>query len=89
MRNLKSMLEINGLQISIIGLGKSGYSAAKLASFFNAKVHVSDNGNSKIIKIYKKKLEELGAVVDTGEYSDEVLQTFTDALEKFKTTQTY
>ena len=48
-KNLKPILDINGLQISIIGLGKSGYSAAKLASFLNAKVHVSDKGNSKII----------------------------------------
>ena len=71
-KNLKPILDINGLQISIIGLGKSGYSAAKLASFFNAKVHVSDNGNSKIIKIYKKELEELGVVVEAGEYSDKI-----------------
>ena len=72
MKNLKSMLDINGLQISIIGLGKSGYSAAKLASFFNAKVHVSDNGDNKIIKIYKKELEELGVVVEAGEYSNKI-----------------
>ena len=72
MKNLKPKLDINGLQISIIGLGKSGYSAAKLAFFFNAKVHVSDKENSKIIKIYKKELEELGAVVEAGEYSDKI-----------------
>ena len=72
MKNLKPMLDINGLQISIIGLGKSGYSAAKLASFFNAKLHVSDNGKSKIIKIYKKELEKLGVVVEVGEYSDKI-----------------
>ena len=71
-KNLKPMLDIHGLQITIIGLGKSGYSAAKLASFFNAKVNVSDNGNSKIIKIYKKELEELGVAVETGEYSDKI-----------------
>ena len=71
-KNLKPILDINGLQISIIGLGKSGYSAAKLASFLNAKVHVSDKGNSKIIKIYKKELEELGVVVEAGEYSDKI-----------------
>ena len=28
-------------------------------------------------------------LAETGEYSDEVVQTFTNALEKFKTTQTY
>lgn len=72
MKNIKPKLDINNLQISIIGLGKSGYSAAKLASFFNAKVHVSDNGKSKSIKIYKKELEELGVVVEGGEYSDKI-----------------
>ena len=35
-------------------------------------MHVSDNGNSKIIKIYKKELEELGVVVEAGEYSDKI-----------------
>tara|TARA_B100000282_G_scaffold66840_1_gene45075 strand:+ start:23947 stop:25491 length:1545 start_codon:yes stop_codon:yes gene_type:complete len=35
---------------------------------------------------HKDFMEKLA---ETGEYSDEVLQTFTDALEKFKTTQTY
>ena len=72
MKNIKPKLDINNLQISIIGLGKSGYSAAKLASFFNAKVHVSDNGKSKSIKIYKKELEELGVIVEGGEYSDKI-----------------
>jgi hypothetical protein len=28
-------------------------------------------------------------LAETGEYSDEVLKTFTDALEKFKSTQTW
>ena len=35
-------------------------------------MHVSDKGNSKIIKIYKKELEELGVVVEAGEYSDKI-----------------
>jgi len=35
---------------------------------------------------HKEFMEKLA---ETGEYSDEVVQTFTDALEKFQTTQTY
>ena len=35
---------------------------------------------------HKEFMESLSK---TGDYSDEIMQTFTDALEKFKTTQTY
>ena len=35
---------------------------------------------------HKEFMESLS---ETGDYSDEIMQTFTDALEKFKSTQTF
>lgn len=41
---------------------------------------------SYMVSEHKEFMESLSK---TGDYSDEIMQTFTDALEKFKSTQTF
>ena len=38
-------MDIKGKKISILGAGKSGLSAAKLASFLGANIFISDSSN--------------------------------------------
>ena len=50
---------------------------------------IADYESALISYMTSEHKEFMEKLAETGEYSDEVIQTFTDALEKFKTTQTY
>ena len=50
---------------------------------------IADYESALISYMTSEHKEFMENLAETGEYSDEVVQTFTDALEKFKTTQTY
>ena len=50
---------------------------------------IADYESALISYMTSEHKEFMEKLAETGEYSDEVVQTFTDALEKFKTTQTY
>jgi len=50
---------------------------------------IADYESALISYMTAEHKEFMEKLAETGEYSDEVVQTFTDALEKFKTTQTY
>ena len=50
---------------------------------------IADYESALISYMTSEHKEFMEKLAETGEYSDEVLQTFTNALEKFNTTQTY
>ena len=50
---------------------------------------IADYESALISYMTSEHKEFIEKLAETGEYSDEVVQTFTNALEKFKTTQTY
>ncbi|RZO98502.1 MAG: F0F1 ATP synthase subunit alpha [Gammaproteobacteria bacterium] len=50
---------------------------------------IADYESALISYMTAEHKEFMEKLAETGEYSDEVVQTFTAALEKFKTTQTY
>jgi len=50
---------------------------------------IADYESALISYMTSEHKEFMEKLAESGEYSDEVIQTFTDALEKFKTTQTY
>ena len=60
-------MDIKGKKISILGAGKSGLSAAKLASFLGANIFISDSSNKIECDDYKNFENEL------GEHSSKVL----------------
>ena len=53
-------------EVAILGLGKSGASAAKLLLADGKRVYVSDSGTAQSVEDIARQLRDIGAVVDTG-----------------------
>ena len=53
-------------EVAILGLGKSGASAAKLLLADGMRVYVSDSGNAPGLEDAARQLRDIGATVDTG-----------------------
>ena len=62
-------MDITGKKISILGAGKSGLSAAKLASFLGADIFISDSSYKVKCEDYKNFENEL------GQHSERVLDS--------------
>ena len=67
-------MNINQMNIGILGLGVSGYWAAKLASSFGANVFVSDS-KSDINDEYLVELREMGIDIELGNHSNKILNS--------------
>lgn len=67
-------MNIENRDIGILGLGVSGYWAAKLASSIGANVFVSDS-KSDINEIYAKELTDMGVDIELGFHSDRILNS--------------
>ena len=67
-------MNINQMNIGILGLGVSGYWAAKLASSFGANVFVSDS-KSDINDEYLVELREMGIDIELGNHSSKILNS--------------
>ncbi len=65
----RSKINIVDKPISVIGLGKSGVSAAKLAQYLGAQVRISDLSTSIDINVNADKLLSEGINVETGQHS--------------------
>ena len=65
-------MNFHGKKIGIIGLGKSGYWSAKLASSLNCNVFISDI-NLDINHPYVHDLKQLNIEVELGKHSDRFL----------------
>jgi UDP-N-acetylmuramoylalanine--D-glutamate ligase len=53
-------------EVAILGLGKSGASAAKLLLADGRRVYVSDSGTASTVEDAARQLRDIGASVDTG-----------------------
>ena len=53
-------------EVAILGLGKSGASAAKLLLADGKRVYVSDSGTAHSVEDTARQLRDIGAIVDTG-----------------------
>ena len=63
---------ITNLKITIIGLKKSGYSAALLGHELGADIFVSELNNDTEVTYNKQKLKEKGIQVEVGFHSDKI-----------------
>lgn len=60
--------------VTVIGLGKSGFSAARLLKKHQANVKVTDVGDSSEVKERARKLRELEIEVEVGKHTGEMLK---------------
>ena len=65
--------EINGLNVTVIGLGKSGEGATYLAHFLGASVFVSDANSNSDLKEKSNHLKSVGIEVEIGNHTDKIL----------------
>ena len=69
-------MNIKNKRITVLGLGKSGYGAAKLANHLGARVFVSDQGNKKItLSNANKLLIKHNIAFETGLHSNKIYDT--------------
>tara|TARA_Y100001970_G_scaffold219002_1_gene268668 strand:- start:1526 stop:2818 length:1293 start_codon:yes stop_codon:yes gene_type:complete len=67
-------MNLDNKNIGILGLGLSGYWAARLANSRGANVFISDSG-SNIDEIYIKKLESMKIDMELGNHSNKILNS--------------
>ena len=67
-------MNLSNKNIGILGLGVSGYSAAKLASSLGANVFVSDS-KSDVNDLYIKELTDMGVDIELGVHSRKILNS--------------
>ncbi len=67
------MIKLQGERITVIGLGRSGFAAAKLLHDLGARVTVSENGENEEIKKRAGELTEKGIHTEIGGHSQEVV----------------
>lgn len=67
-------MDLKNKKITVVGLGNSGLNAAMLAVNQGAEVWATDAGNSPALMEAKKKLEGLGAKVETGKHTEEYIK---------------
>ena len=68
----KHNTDINNLNVTIIGLGKSGEGAANLAHFLGASVFVSDASFNPDIRKKSNYLESIGIEVEIGNHTKKI-----------------
>jgi len=68
------IMNLDNKNIGILGLGVSGYSAAKLASSLGANVFVSDS-KSDINDSYMNELTNMGVDIELGLHSEKILNS--------------
>ena len=64
--------DVKGINITVIGLGKSGQGAAKLAHFLGASVFVSEANKNPNLKEKSNYLQSIGIEVEIGDHTDKV-----------------
>ena len=62
-------------KITILGMKKSGYSAALLASKFRANIFISDNNKDEIVFQNYEKLKKAGMQCEIGGHTDKIYES--------------
>ncbi len=71
----KNINAMKNRSISVIGLGRSGAAVARLASYLNSKVFISDDSSSESVKEILKSLNSIGVQGETGGHTDKLFNT--------------
>ena len=64
-----------GKKITILGMKKSGYYAALLASKFGATIFISDSGKDKIVKHHYEELNKIGIKCEMGGHTNNIFSS--------------
>ena len=65
------MLDLKGKKILVVGLGISGFSAARLLSGKGALVKVTENDDNDTIRDYAEKLSEFAVEIEIGGHTED------------------
>lgn len=66
---------LDGKKVSVIGLGRSGLSAAKLLSALGAEVWISDSGDNIDVQYNLKKIAKLNNIhIETGKHTENFIK---------------
>ena len=68
----KNLINIKDANITVIGLGRSGESAARLGKKLGANILISDGSSDTDIIKHGGKLSTMGITVETGGHSEKV-----------------
>jgi UDP-N-acetylmuramoylalanine--D-glutamate ligase len=71
----KNISEMKNRSVCVIGLGRSGIAAARLANYLGSKVFISDNSSLKSVIENLNSLQSIGIQGEVGGYSDKVFNT--------------
>ena len=66
----RNLINIKGVNITVIGLGRSGKSAARLGKKLGANILISDSSSDSDVIERGKKLSTMGITVETGGHSE-------------------
>lgn len=73
--SLKHNINLNGARVTVLGLGRSGLGAARLAKYLGAHVFVSDGGTNPDFKKVLSHLNNEGISGEFGGHSEKVVQS--------------
>ena len=68
----KNLINIKDANITVIGLGRSGESAARLGKKLGANILISDGSSDTDVIKHGKKLSTMGITVETGGHSEKI-----------------
>ena len=78
----RNLINIKGVNITVIGLGRSGKSAARLGKKLGANILISDSSSDSDVVKRGEKLSTMGITVETGGHSKKIYDTETTGLDK-------
>ena len=68
----RNLINIKGVNITVIGLGRSGKSAARLGKKLGANILISDSSSDSDVVKRGEKLSTMGITVETGGQSKKI-----------------
>jgi UDP-N-acetylmuramoylalanine--D-glutamate ligase len=68
----RDRIDLTGRKVTVIGLGRSGFAAARLAHHLGARVFVSDPADTEALRNRLDQLRSLGISGETGTHSDRI-----------------
>ena len=71
----RNLINIKGVNITVIGLGRSGKSAARLGKKLGANILISDSSSDSDVVKRGEKLSTMGITVETGGHSKKIYDT--------------
>ena len=70
----RNNIDIKDRLVTVIGIGRSGLAAARLAHYLGAKVFISDNSTNKTVTANLQELQLLGIEGELGSHSSRIFE---------------